>query len=104
MQLVGRRCDALDGEKVVAIRLHREHQARARRAPVEQDGAGAADPVLAAEMGAGEPELVAQEVRERVANLDFFLVPLAVDGQRNFSGLAHRIIPNAVAPELSRYR
>ena len=27
MQLVSRRCDALDGKKVVAVRLHREHQA-----------------------------------------------------------------------------
>ena len=65
-----RRRDALDGEQLVAVGLHREHQAGARRAAVEQDGAGAADAVLAAEMRAGEPELVAHEIGERHAHLD----------------------------------
>ena len=81
--------DALDGQDLVAVRLHREHQARARRVAVEQDGAGAADAVLAAQMRAGEAELVAQEIGERPAYLDLFLVALAVDGQRDFPRLAH---------------
>ena len=74
---------------LVAVRLHRQHQAGARRAAVEQDGAGAADAVLAAEMGAGQAELVAQEIGERHPHFDLFLVALAVDGQRDFSRLAH---------------
>src|ERR1700704_2766339 len=95
MQLVGRRRDALDGKNLVAVRLHCEHQAGARREPVEQDGAGAADPVLAAEMGAGEAELVTYEIGERHADLDLLLVALAVDRQRDLSGLTHVwIAPN----------
>ena len=62
MQLVGAGGDALDGQHLVAVGLHRQHQAGARRAAVEQDGAGAADAMLAAEMGAGEAELVADEI------------------------------------------
>ena len=90
MQLVGRGGDAFDGEQLVAVRLHRQHEARARRAPIEQDGAGAAHAVLAAEMGAGEPELMAHEVGKRHAHLDLFLVALAVDRQCNLSRFAHR--------------
>ena len=36
--------------------LHREHQARAHRLAVELHGARAADAVLAADVGAGQPE------------------------------------------------
>ena len=97
--VVGR--DALDGQDLVAVRLHRQHQAGARGAAVEQDGAGAADAVLAAEMRAGEAELVAQEIGERQAHLDLVLVALAVDRQRDLALLAHRLIlqccPRAVA-------
>ena len=89
MQLVRGGRDALDGEQIVAVGLHRQHQAGARRAAVDQDGAGAADAVLAAEMRAGQPELVADEIGERPADLDLFLVALAVHGQRDFPLLAH---------------
>src|SRR5712691_1366690 len=94
MQLLVARRDALDGEDVVAVRLHREHQAGARRIAVEQDGAGAAHAVLAAEMGAGQAEIVADEIRQRDADLDLLLVPLAVDGQRDGSlQLGHSGVP-----------
>jgi hypothetical protein len=91
MQLVCRRRDALDGENVVTICLHRQQQAGARREPVQKNGAGAANTVLTAEMGAGEPELMAQEVGERQAHLDLLLMMLPVNGQRNFSPLTHSI-------------
>src|SRR5262245_51337081 len=89
MQPVGRRRDALHGENIMAVRLHREHQAGTRRALIEEDRACPANAVLAAEMGAGEAELVAAEISQRHADLDFFLVPLAVDGQRDFPLLSH---------------
>ena len=54
----------------VPSRLHREHQAGARAAAVDQHRAGAAHAVLAAEMRAGEAELVAQEIGERQPGLD----------------------------------
>ena len=64
MQTIGRRGDALDRGEFVAMRLHGEHETGAHRAPVEQNRAGAADPVLAADMGAGQPQLVAEEIGE----------------------------------------
>src|SRR5262249_8879680 len=88
MQLVGRGRDALDGENIMAVRLHREHQAGARRAIVEEDGACPANAVLAAEMGAGEAELVTDEISQCHADLDFFFVALAVDGQGDLSLLS----------------
>ena len=59
-----------DGRELVAVGLHREHQAGAHRRAVEQDGAGAADAVLAADMGAGERQIVAQEIAEQHARFD----------------------------------
>ena len=65
MQRVGIGRDAFDGHDLVAVGLHREHQAGARRIAVEQDGAGAAHAVLAAEMRAGEAQPMAQEIGQR---------------------------------------
>ena len=62
-----------------AFGLHREHQAGAHRLAVDQHGAGAADAVLAADMGAGEPQLVAQAIGQRQARLDVDADLLAVD-------------------------
>ena len=92
VQLVRRRRDTFDGQEVVTVGLHGQHEAGSRRAPVEENGAGAAYAVLAAEVGAGEAKLVAHEVRERHAHLDFlFLVALAVDGQRNLALFTHAV-------------
>ena len=60
-------------------------RASGRSAPSgrREDRAGAADAVLAAEMRAGEPELVAQEIGEREARLDLCartVLPLTVSG------------------------
>jgi len=81
MQRLAVRRDAFDGEDIVAVGLHREHQARARRIAVEQNRAGAADAVLAAEMGAGELKPLAQKVRQRQAHRHGGFMALAVDGQ-----------------------
>ncbi|GAA3792693.1 hypothetical protein GCM10022380_06810 [Amycolatopsis tucumanensis] len=63
-----------------AVGLHREHQARPHRFAVDEHGARAADPVLAAEMGAGQSEIVAQGVGRRAPRFDVELVTGAVDG------------------------
>ena len=89
VQLLLRGRDALDGQNLVPVCLNRQHQARARRAAVEQDRAGSAHAVLAAEMGAGQAELVAHEIGQRPAHLYLLLVALAVDRQRDLSRLAH---------------
>ena len=49
--------------------LHGQHQARTHRLAVDQHGAGAADTVLAADVGAGQFEIVAQKVDQRAAHL-----------------------------------
>ena len=56
---------------------------------VEQDGAGAAYAVLAAEMGAGEAQLLAHEVRQREPHLDLLVIGPAVDGEGNPTRLWH---------------
>src|SRR5258708_5074053 len=83
--------DALDGHDLVAVGLHREHQARPRRIAVEQNRAGAAHAVLAAEMGAGEAELMAQKIRKRHPHRHGRL--LALDGDGDGSRLAHGLLP-----------
>src|ERR1700716_4174020 len=83
--------DALDRGDLVAVGLHRQHQAGARRLAVEQDRAGAAYAVLAAKMRAGEPEIMPDKIRQGDADLDLLLVTLAVDGQRDGSLLGHAV-------------
>ena len=73
-----------------AVELRGEHQARARRLAVDQHRARAADAVLAAGVGAGEVELVAQEVRAAsVRGSTSTSCADAVDGdvRRTFSGI-----------------
>ena len=53
------------------------------------DRAGAADAVLASEMRAGEPELLAQKIRQRQPDRHFRFVAFAVDGDGDGSLLAH---------------
>ncbi len=76
-----------------ALGLHRQHQAGAHRGAVDDDGAGAADAVLAADMGAGQPQVVAQAVGERQPRLDLDLDLLAVDFESHRHGLTYAISP-----------
>src|SRR5438552_18900095 len=71
--------DAFNRGDVATVRLDCKKQAGARRAAVEEDGARAAHAVLAADVRAGELELMAQEIGEREPVLDAGLVRLAVD-------------------------
>src|SRR5262249_43290781 len=89
MQLVRRWRNTFNRQQLGRARLHRKHQAWARGASVKENGARAADPVLAAQMCTGEPELPADEVRERDTHLDLVLIALAVDNQANLALLAH---------------
>ena len=61
---------AFDGADLLAVRLHREHQARAHRLAVDEHRAGAADAVLAADMRAGLPAILADRVGQRAPRLD----------------------------------
>src|SRR6059036_1703555 len=81
MQRVARAVSkALHGLDLVAVRLDGEHEAGADRLAVQQDGAGAAHPVLASDVRSGEAQLVAQEVGEEQPRLHRALVAHAIDG------------------------
>src|SRR5262249_2049214 len=56
---------------------------------VEQHRAGAAHAVLAAEMGAGQPAILADRVGERAPRLDADIVPAPVDREREVDLVAH---------------
>ena len=64
----------LDGLDLMAVRLHRQQQAGTHRLAVEEHRAGTADPVLAADVSPGQPEVLTQEVGEERPGLG---VPLA---------------------------
>ena len=69
--------EALDRRERAAVRLDREHQARAHRLAVELDGAGATHALLAADLRAGQAGLVADEVGQERARLDLAFVGAA---------------------------
>src|SRR5690606_26344865 len=60
---------------------------------VDDDGAGAADAVLAADMGAGQPAIVADRVGQRAPRLDADGVVAAVHIQRNGGLVGHAACP-----------
>ena len=71
---------------LAAFGLHRQHQAGAHRGAVDDDRAGAAHAVLAADMGAGEPQLMAQAIGQGQPRLDLDLDLLAVDFEAHWHG------------------
>ena len=79
VQRAVRRGDALDGHDAGLVGLHGEYGAGLHRTAVEVDGACAAMAGLAADMQAGQPELLAQEMNEQGARLDRGLDRAAVD-------------------------
>src|SRR6266545_284667 len=76
-RLAGRR-DSLDRADLVAVGLDRQHEAGADRLAVDEHCAGAAHAVLAADVGAGEIQVLTQEVRERRAHVHAAVVLLSV--------------------------
>ena len=79
-----------------ALGLHRKRQARAHRSAVDQHRAAAADAVLAADMGAGGAEDLAEEIAQQHARLGLAGKLAAVERQRDPGALvlayaAHRI-------------
>ena len=81
----------LDRRDLGAIGLDREHRARLDGVAVEVDGAGAAVRRVAADVGAGQPEVVAQSVDEQQAGLDLEVVLDAVDVQAHVHRAAHSL-------------
>ena len=65
-----RRPQRLDGGDLGAVNLDGEGEAGARSLALDQDGTHPADPVFAAHMRPGQPEVVPDEVAEQAARLD----------------------------------
>src|SRR5580704_3700726 len=83
VELAVGRGERFHGAHLAPFRLHRKRQAGARGDAVDQHGAGAADAVLAADMGAGGPEPLAKEIAEQHARLGFGRELAAVERQRD---------------------
>src|SRR5262249_13801543 len=80
----------LDGLDTRAIALHREHEAAAHDHAIDAHRAGAAHAVLAADMAAGEAQVLAQEIDQGRARIDALahLLPVDSDGDV-MKALAH---------------
>ena len=73
--------EALDRRDAPTVGLDREDEARIDAHVIEQHGARAALADEAALLRAGQPEVVAQDLEERVVRLDLDAARAAVDGQ-----------------------
>ncbi len=61
--------------------------ARTRGSAVELNGAGSANPMLAAHMSAGQQEMAAQHVDELLARLDLEFDGISIDDQRDLDAV-----------------
>src|SRR5665213_272565 len=68
-EAAGRRREAFHGPDLAAVNLHGKREAGACRLAVDEDGAGAAHPVFAADMRAGRADLMAQEIGQQQPRL-----------------------------------
>ena len=73
----------LDRRHRAALRLHREREARLDDTAVDEHRAGAAHASLAAALGAGQREIIAQQVAEQAPRRRLDFVGVAVDGERD---------------------
>src|SRR5580700_9664066 len=96
--------------RVLLQNVGRQHQKTRRaiaalQAVIDDDGAGAADAVLAADMGAGLAAVIADGVDQRLARLDADRIIAAVDGERDVGFFVHAgslehfsLAPNPLTP------
>jgi hypothetical protein len=75
------RGEPLDRHDIRAFALHREHGAGLHRGAVDVHHAGAALAGVAADMRAGQPQILAQQFHQQGAVLDLRAGGLAVHGQ-----------------------
>src|SRR5262249_18176696 len=88
--------DALDRLDPAAVALNGERQTAAHDRAVEQHRAGAAHAVLAADVAAGQPQILAQEVDQGLARLDALLDLLAVHAETDLVILHAHVGPAAI--------
>ena len=76
---------AFDGRDLASVDRVRKGDARERRHAVDLNRARAAVPLEARDLRAGEPEVLAQHLREHAPDVDVEVVPPAVDVQRQLT-------------------
>src|ERR1044071_9952765 len=81
MQLGCIRRDAFHSFSLGAVHLHSEEQTGAHELAVQRNSASATNTVLAANVGPGESEIVAEKIGEKLARFHFPGVFMPVDGQ-----------------------
>src|SRR5215470_3455767 len=81
--------EALDSPNLFAVRLRGKHQAGAHRLAVDDDGTGAADTMLAADMGSGLSAILADRVCQGAPWFDGYGMIAAVDRERDIRPGAH---------------
>ena len=79
---------AFDGKNVFAFHPDGQLAAGIQVTTVDDDGAGAALAAITADLGAGETQLVAQDLSQGIAMLDFNTKELAVDLEVNYRSAA----------------
>ena len=89
---------ALDGFHVRAVALHREGQAAADDLAIQQHRAGAAHAMLAADMTAGQRQIVAQKIDQCPARLDAGGNRLAVHVKRDLEVARAHSCPERLSP------
>jgi hypothetical protein len=91
IERVTSRREALHGGDLAAVRLHGEEETGPHRLVVEQHGTGATHAVLAADVGPGEGQIVAEKVAQEEARLRLTVVLGAVDANADPYGCGHEI-------------
>src|ERR1700694_2522565 len=81
------RSETFDRDHGRAVGLNGQDRARLDRLAIDEDRARAALAGIAADVRAGEPEVVAKKVNEEEAGLDFRVLLRAVYGERD--GMLH---------------
>jgi hypothetical protein len=82
--------EAFDGLNLTSVGLDAEKEARPGRKAVEQNGAGAADPMLAPQVRPRVAKVVAYDIGKGPARLDLGLMEAAVNGNLYSMHIFHR--------------
>ena len=83
MQIAVRAGQALDRGDLAALGRHREREAGEGASPVDMDRAGAALALVAALLGPGEADVLAQRVEQGRPHVEREVVVLPIDPQRH---------------------
>ena len=86
---------SFDGKELGSVSLHGKHRARLDRLSVENDGASAAIAGIAADVRAGEPQHLPDEMNQEQPGFDIGLSLTAIDLDVNRLLLCHRLPPIA---------